>query len=234
MDIKLIPSGQKAGFTFPALPEKIKGSYATKYQSFDLISMGNVKVPRGMNVSTFSWDGDFFGRSKRKEPIVQVNSWREPNSCVKILANYMKNGTVLNLIITDTWINEDVTISSFSATPYGAYGNIHYSIEFAVKQPLQIYTTKEMKISKSGTSTAAKTTNTRSTSTKNTTRKYTVVQGDNLWSIARKFYGGSGSTWQKIYNANKSTIENTAKKYRGGKGSDNGHWIYPGTVLIIP
>lgn len=232
MDIKLIPAGKKDGFTFPALPEKIKGSYATKYQSFDIISMGNIKVPRGMNVSTFSWDGEFFGAKFKKHPVVQVNSWRDPVNCVKILTNYMKNGTVLNLIVTNTWINEDVTISSFSATPYGAHGNIKYSIEFAVKQPLQIYTTVEQQISKTTTNT--KTTTTRSNVSKDTTKKYTVVQGDNLWSIARKFYGGSGSDWSKIYNANKTAIEDTAKKYRGGKGSDNGKYIYPGTVLVIP
>lgn len=62
----------------------------------------------------------------------------------------------------------------------------------------------------------------------------TVKSGDNLWSIARKYYGGSGSNWKKIYDANKSVIESTANRYRGGRGSDCGHWIYPGTVLTIP
>lgn len=234
MDIKLIPAGKKDGFTFPALPEKIKGCYSTKYQSFDIISMGNVKVPRGMNVSTYSWDGEFFSAKFKKHPVVQVNSWRDPASCVKILANYMKNGTVLNLIIPGTWINEDVTIASFAPQPYGAHGNIKYSIELAVKRPLQIYTTTEQKISKTAASSSAKTTTNRSSASKDTTRKYVVVKGDSLWSIARKYYGDSGSGWTKIYNANKTVIEDTAKKHRNGKGSDNGKFIYPGTVLVIP
>ena len=234
MDIKLIPAGKKDGFTFPALPEKLKGSYATKYQSFDLIAMGNVKVPRGMNVSTYSWEGEFFGDKFKNHPVVQINSWRDPTSCVRVLTNYMKNGTVLNLIIPGTWINEDVTISSFQATPYGPFGSIKYSIELAVKQPLQIYTTTEKKISTTSASANTKTTTNRSTASKDTSRKYTVVQGDNLWSIARKYYGGSGADWTKIYNANKTVIEDTAKKYRSGKGSDKGSYIYPGTVLVIP
>lgn len=80
------------------------------------------------------------------------------------------------------------------------------------------------------------------TSTSNTTRptenkasksdSYTVKSGDCLWNIAKKFYG-NGAQWKKIYEANKSVIENTAKKY-GKKSSSNGHWIYPGTKLVIP
>ena len=62
--------------------------------------------------------------------------------------------------------------------------------------------------------------------------KHTVKSGDCLWNIAKKYYG-NGAKYTKIYEANKTVIENTAKKY-GRKSSSNGHWIYPGTVLTIP
>lgn len=63
-------------------------------------------------------------------------------------------------------------------------------------------------------------------------KKYTVKKGDCLWKIARKYYG-TGTKWKTIYNANKSLIEKTARKY-GKKSSSNGWWIYPGTKLTIP
>lgn len=50
---------------------------------------------------------------------------------------------------------------------------------------------------------------------------YTVVKGDCLWNIAKKFYG-SGAKYTLIYDANKSVI--------GG----NPNRIYPGQVLTIP
>lgn len=50
---------------------------------------------------------------------------------------------------------------------------------------------------------------------------YTVVKGDCLWNIAKKFYG-NGSKYSVIYNANRSVI--------GG----NPNLIYPGQVLTIP
>jgi len=50
---------------------------------------------------------------------------------------------------------------------------------------------------------------------------YTVVKGDCLWNIAKKYYG-NGSKYTVIYEANKSVI--------GG----NPNLIYPGQVLTIP
>ena len=54
-----------------------------------------------------------------------------------------------------------------------------------------------------------------------TAQTYTVVKGDCLWNIAKKFYG-NGSKYSVIYNANRSVI--------GG----NPNLIYPGQVLTIP
>lgn len=50
---------------------------------------------------------------------------------------------------------------------------------------------------------------------------YTVQSGDNLWNIAKKYYG-SGAMYTKIYEANKDLI--------GG----NPNLIFPGQQLIIP
>lgn len=49
---------------------------------------------------------------------------------------------------------------------------------------------------------------------------YTVVKGDCLWKIAKRFYG-SGAQFTKIYNANRDKIKNQ-------------DLIFPGQVLIIP
>jgi hypothetical protein len=61
---------------------------------------------------------------------------------------------------------------------------------------------------------------------------YTVVDGDTLWGIARKFYG-SGTKYNLIYDANSSLIESTAKAH-GKSSSANGHWIWAGETFTIP
>ena len=60
----------------------------------------------------------------------------------------------------------------------------------------------------------------RPATTAPTTRTYTVVRGDCLWNIAKKYYG-NGSQYTKIYNANRDKIKNPSL-------------IYPGQVFVIP
>ena len=76
--------------------------------------------------------------------------------------------------------------------------------------------------------------NTRPSTKKSTKKKktYRIVRGDTLCGISRKKYK-TESKWRNIYNANKKVIEAAAKKH-GRRNSDNGHWIYPGTVLTLP
>lgn len=65
-----------------------------------------------------------------------------------------------------------------------------------------------------------------------TSISYTIQRGDTLWGIATKLLG-SGSRWSAIYTANKATIEAAARAH-GYSSSQTGHWIFPGTRLVIP
>lgn len=228
--ICLIPGGNGTPFFFSLMPEQVAVKYGAKYQTFDTISRGTVKVPRGTDVTSVSWSSEFFGFKRRNEPIINQLFWIPPAACRSIIEEYIENETVLTLIITDIWLNIDVTVSSFEVTGYGAFGNLKYSITFEQKKPLEIYTTDEL-----NTDSYAKKTNPRNDLAAASTgsgQSYTIVSGDSLWKIAQKQYG-DGSQWKKIYDANKDAIESAAKKY-GKKSSDSGKWIYPGVTLMIP
>ena len=227
MDIFLSEvSNKSSSFTFPVLPERIKSKFGTKYQSYDIMGKGTVKIPKGQDSANISWDCVFFGAAKKNE--VMVRDWTSPAECVNILRRWMENKTVLRLLVTETNINYDVTIAGFEPVETGAFGNVDYSIEFEIYKELKIYTTSELKIAA-----FVKKTVPRATPAAPSSRTYTVVSGDNLWKIARKFYGGSGSNWKKIYDANSAVIEATARKH-GKANSNNGWWIWAGEVFTIP
>lgn len=226
MKITLKPAKGKS-FVFSLLPEQIHIRASAKYQSFDIITKGTVKVPKGTDVAEISWDGEFFGAAKKKEAVVQTKYWKPPNSCVKRLNKWMINGTELTLIVSGTWINIDVTISDFQKIPYGAFGNVKYSISFSKVKDLKIYTTKESKVGKKKKTKARS--KKKADNSLGNLGTYVVKKGDTLIKIAKKH----GCTWQALYNKNKSVIEKAAKK-RGKKNSDKGHWIFPGTKLKIP
>ena len=82
MRISLKPAkGDK--FVFSLMPETIQAGYAAKCQSFDLISRGTVRVPKGTEVPEISWSGEFFGASRKKLTGVDQEEWKNPKECVK-------------------------------------------------------------------------------------------------------------------------------------------------------
>lgn len=231
MNLKLKPKKKSEGaaFYFALLPESIQGSMGACMQTFDIISKGTVKVPKGSNVKEVKWSGDFFGKPKKKEAAVKRKRWKSPKKSVNQLKKWMDKGTVLNLVVSGTWINMDVTISSLDVEEYGAYGNVKYTITLTQYRKLRIYTTKELEVA--GIDKGAAKTKERDGKDDGSKGNYTVVSGDTLWGIAARLCGGS-SNWPRLYDANAETIEAAAKRH-GRASSDHGHWIYPGEVLVL-
>lgn len=217
MDIFITEISTKRKLQLPSLPEKVKIVASTQYASYDILDLGEVRFPNGTAPKEASWDGVFYGAERKKEANL-IRKWSDPQTVCKLLDSWMNKGAPLKLVIAGTPINIDVTISQFEYEPYGGYGDYAYSLSFVEYD--------------GSTITVTKTTNSSSNRPSTKSNTYTVKYGDRLWNLAQKYYG-SGAQYTKIYNANKSIIESTAKRH-GYKSSDNGHWIFPGTVLTIP
>lgn len=219
IDIIITDKETKRKVQWPSLPERVVFTNQKQYATYNILDLGGISLPSGREPYQLSWESIFFGESRKEFPFIR--NWMPPKEIQAILTEWQDNDHVLNLIITDTPINIDVTIATFEGTYSGGFGDYEYSISFLE------YREPEVTV---GKNTSLAQTTKRPTSTNS--RTYTVKSGDCLWKIAQKYYG-NGSKWTNIYNANKSTIESAAKKH-GKKSSDNGHWIYPGTVLTIP
>ena len=225
MNASIRPSGG-AVTQFPMMPEKITLGADAKFMTYSIISLGDVKIPRGQGIKEISWSGIFPGKARKNYPF--VSSWVDPNTLIKRMEQYRDNGTICKLLVTGTCINYSVYISSFKGKYSGGLGDFYYDIKFIIAREIKIYTTKELK---NGTSSktqrpASKKSNKKSTTGSKTTT-YTIKSGDTLSRIAQKKLG-KASRYPEIYKLNKSKIEAAAKKH-GRKSSNNGHWIYPGT-----
>lgn len=210
----------------PWLPEKIEfESGGTVRASYDIMNKGPVEVPMGSGLCAYSWESQFPGKYRTNDTSMFRGSWKNPTTYHNILEDWKAKGTPLCLLVTGYPINKDVYLDDYHGHASGGFGDIEYTVSFIESREITISSTK---VSNSGSNTK------RSTSE---TSSYTVKSGDTLWAIAEK-YLGDGSKWKLIYDANKEIIESTATSRWKAAGinrdSQNGHWIFPGTVLTIP
>lgn len=214
----------------PWLPESIKfKSGGTVRASYDIMNKGPVEVHTGSGLCAYSWESEFPGKNRTDKTLMR-GSWKSPETYHNILEDWKAKGTPLHLLATGYPINKDVLLDDYEAEATGAFGDIYYQVSFIED--------RDITISKSTVASASSTGSSKSTKRSTTTpTSYTIKSGDTLWAIAEK-YLGSGARWKEIYNANKEIIESTATarwKAAGiNRDSQNGHWIFPGTVIKIP
>lgn len=211
----------KREIQIPWLPEKIEyESGGTIRATYDILNKGPVEVPTGTGLAKYSWESTF-PVPKRKNLGMTRGVVTVPAAYHNIIEDWRKKGTSLTLQVVGYPINTKVIIDDYKATPTGAFGEMDYEISFIEDRDItvQVEVVKEETPPKrSETVSSAKT--------------YTVKSGDCMWNIALKHLK-NGARWPEIYQLNKDVIEKTAKKY-GRKNSNNGWWIYPGTVLSLP
>jgi LysM repeat protein len=207
----------------PVNPEEMGGEDSRNFEDVTLASGDEKTIITGRSLRTYSISSFF---PVYRPYYVDETFFMEPMAYVDTIRDWMDKKKVLLLQVTGLGINEAVTIRSFNWKEVGgAVGDIEYDISFKEYQPVQ-YTKSSAVTNKTTTvkNQSTKTSTTRPTSSSPKSQlpaNYTVVKGDCLWNIAKKYYG-DGAQYTKIYNKNKSVI---------GK---NPNLIYPGQKLVIP
>lgn len=220
--------------TFPITPGELSINVGSKNKVVTLISEGDINILKSPSLIEVEFEARF---PMRKYPYSrEVSSFEAYFEKFTELKEKKKS---FRFIVTRTTPNGKRTwdtnllmaLEEFELKEDADEGD-DVLMSFKLKQ-FKEYGVKLVPISNSKPETTSTSDAPRSTDNKTSESKsYTVKSGDCLWNIAKKFYG-NGAKYTVIYNANKSVIESTAKKY-GKKSSSNGHWIYPGTKLTIP
>lgn len=228
---------------FPIAPEKINMKVGSNNKVVSLINQGDVNIIRPPGLAEIEFDARF---PMHNYPYATgTNGYSSYSTMFRAYYDLIKNLKVkkqtFRFIVTRKTIknsrswdtNELVTLEDFEIQEDAGEGD-DVIISFKLKQYVE-YSAKKI-ITTSNNTVKEEPVKTPTTTTNKTQKSepYTVRKGDCLWNIAIKYYGNKNATkWTKIYNANKTIIEKTAKKY-GYKSSNNGWWIFPGTKLTIP
>lgn len=199
-------------FIFPMIPEEIKVDCGTSFQSYNVMNVGEIKIPLGEELTRFSWSGRLPGQ-KRSDELYVYNQKKAIR--IQEWFSYLRNSNIrCHLTITDTPIDHDVYLESYSMTYAGGFGDYDYDISFVHAKDLIVYTEGAKEETQAeGVAEADK-----ARPSKEATDSYTVKPGDCLWNISSKFLG-SGSRYMEIAELN---------------SIPNPDLIYPGQEFLIP
>lgn len=179
-------------FKWPNNPEVVDITYGKRLVKHDFPEItGSETEDLGSESRTFSGSGVFFGRNAYKNFTALQKLYRE-----------MTPGNLYH----PTWGNYTVRFTNLKAKEVAYPNYVEYEFEFIEHINIsKVVTVKKVKPKAAPSSSHT---------------IYTVVKGDCLWKISRRYYG-AGRHWRRIANANKGLIKNP-------------DLIYPGWKLKIP
>lgn len=258
MDIYITNLTNNERLRLPMLPEEIKGKLGNKFASYNVIGSGDVKMPSGTTLDTYSWSATFPGKRRKKAPY--VTKWKAPKKCDKFMRALKAGDGKINrvkarLMITGTRINLDVYLQDYSPVESGGYGDISYSVTFIRAKDLTVDNSAKAETDKkTGSANSAGSSGSSGSGngsgngkgTAGANSSTTVKKPPEAKPEARTSPPASGtytvksgdSLWgiaQKFYkNGAKYTVIRDANKALIAKHNGGPNMIYPGDVLKIP
>ena len=207
-------NGETEKIRFPVLPEIINIDNGSGNKSVPIAGLGEVVIKQDPTAIVISFNCFF---PETAFPGIQVAQITPPQELADKITKWKNGDKPVHFLITGTTVNLFCTIEKFpTSEKAGDVGTIHYSIV------LKEYTetaARQVKIENSKAVIASNPAPDR-TDNRIQAKTHTVVSGDCLWNIAKK-YLGSGSRYTEIYDLNRDIIKNP-------------NLIYPGQVLKLP
>lgn len=219
-------------FQFPVLPESIKVEMAGKDITFNIDQIGEIFHKSKRNALKISFSS-FFPSEYGRWCQVTESRFKLPAESHKWITQIMDAENPAHFVLTGgpMPINCYVLVTNYTPEEVGGDpGTIQYSIKMKEYRSTSIRTIRNSKADSSKK--VVKTETNKRVSNKEKSKTYTIKNGDNLWNIAKKYYGDP-SKYTKILSANRETLDKVARKY-GNSSCNNGNLIFAGTVIKIP
>jgi LysM repeat protein len=212
----------------PIAPSKLTVKIGNENKTLTLINEGEINVLKKAGLTEIDFDATI---PNVEYPFATYkNGFQSAKTFLDAIEKLKTDQKPFQFIVTRTFpngkaifnTNMKVSLENYTIKEEAKQG-FDATVTFKLKQ-YRDYGTKTCKIkietTKKAVTAEPKRETTSSPAPVKQNKTYTVVRGDCLWNIAKKFYG-NGSQYTKIYNANKDKIKSP-------------NLIYPGQVLTIP
>lgn len=211
----------------PVAPQKLQLKIKNTSKTYTLINEGEINVLKTPGLTDIEFDALL---PNVKYPFATYKSgFKGAKTFLEVLKNYKQNKKTFQFIVTRTLpngkmlfdTNMKVSLESYTIKEDAKSYGMDVMVTIKLKQ-YRDFSTKTCNIQFASTKPKVVVQPVRPPENppKPANQTYTVVKGDCLWNIAKKFYG-NGSKYTVIFDANRDKIKNA-------------NLIYPGQVLTIP
>lgn len=199
----------QVSLVMPVTPGRYQWSVGKRMETININELGDVYRPGGL--TRFSGNFDFL-LPAQEYPWMEAGARADPQYYLDYLNAWAADEKTVRMVITGTEVNALVYIEDISQGEADGTGDRYVTVsvrEYCDLEAVEV-------ASAGGTQNSGRATDAAS----GKTQYYTIVSGDTLSVICRRYYGKSTA---KYYNA--------LAKYNGIK---NPHLIYPGVTIQIP
>lgn len=193
----------------PVTPAKYAWRHPNRIETVRLDQLGEINLPGGARMGQCTLEDVLL--PARLYPFCAPGARADPQSYLRQMEAWSDKGSRLRWIVSGAGVNVSVMIEEITQGERDGSNDLYVTISLRQWRRPEA---PVLALSGGGADTPRET-GTGAASAKT----YTVVKGDCLWNIAKKFYG-SGAEYKKLAAANPAV--------------KNPNLIYPGQVLTIP
>lgn len=209
----------------PVTPSKLQIKINNSNKTVTLVNEGEISILKSAGLTEIEFEFEI--PQVRQPYAVYESGFRSADYFLSLIESLKTGKKPFQFIVCRRFpdngkmfnTNIRVSLEDYKITE-DAKNGFDLTIKVKLKQ-WRDYGTKTVKVTRVGGASIEAQRETTASPTPTAARMYTVVRGDCLWNIAKRFYG-DGARYKVIYEANKSVV--------GG----NPNLIYPGQVLTIP